>query len=219
MSKIKVIIADDHPIFRIGLANVIKASKSLILIGEAVNGKEAKELITSLKPDVAVLDIDMPYFNGLQVCEEICKKKDNATKIIILTLFKEIDLYKKALEVGAEGYLLKDNAVDELVVSIEAIFNGENYISEGLSEKLIDKKSHLISDKTLNDNIRKLTSTEKSILLLVADNKTTKEIAKKLFVSEKTIENHRYNINKKLELTGGQNSLLIFALENKFYFQ
>lgn len=217
MYKINVIIADDHPIFRIGLANVINKSRTLNLIKEAENGEQALEMINQFKPDVAVLDIDMPLLNGLQVCEAVCKKKDNVTKIIILTLFKEIDLYKKAIEIGASGYLLKDNAVEELVNSIETVYKGVNYISEGLNTKLIDKKSHLINDPKLNETINKLTNTEKNILLFISEHKTTKEISKKLFVSEKTIENHRYNINKKLKLDGGQNSLLVFALENREY--
>jgi len=214
MHKIKVLIADDHPIFRIGLANVIKASGSLSLIFEADNGQLALDQIAELQPDIAVLDIEMPNLNGLQVCEAVCKITDNKTKIIILTLYKETDLYQKAMEVGASGYLLKDNAVDQLELAIQTVFDGNTFISDGLNAKLVNKNSRMIIDQKFKTALGKLSQTEKNILILISEHKTTKEIAKKLFVSEKTIENHRYNIAKKLELSPGQNSLLVFALEH-----
>ncbi len=217
MDKINVLIADDHPIFRLGLVNVIKSAAQLNLVGEAENGTVAVDLIYRLKPDVAVLDLEMPGLNGLQVCEKICGEKTNKTKVLILTLLKEADLYLKSMEIGAFGYLLKDNAAEELAIAIEKVHNGDKYVSVGLNEKLNSKKSYLLNDQKFKEILTKLTSTEISILKLISEQKTTKEISQKLFVSEKTTENHRYNINKKLGLGSGQNSLLIFALENKDY--
>lgn len=219
MDKIRVLISDDHPIFRIGLANVIKASAGLALVGEAENGEMTLKLIAELSPDVAVLDIEMPIRNGLQVCEEVCSNFGNKTKIIILTLYKEFDLYQKAMEIGASGYLLKDNAVDELVKAIESVFSGSQYISQSLDQLLVSKNSHLMGNPKLMASLAKLTQTEKKILVLVSEHKTTKEIASMLFVSDKTIENHRYNISKKLELEGGQNSLLMYAMENRAFLE
>ena len=214
MDKIRVLIADDHPIFRVGLVNVIKQNKDIVVVAEAENGGQALELIRKHLPDVVVLDVEMPVMNGLQICETIIKEKIN-TKILILTLFKEAGLYKKAMEIGASGYLLKDNAPEELITAIETLSRGEKYMSEALSKSLTDAKSHLIVDPQIAAMLDKLSNTEKKILKLIAEQKSTKEIAGKLFISEKTVENHRYNINKKLGLEGGQNNLLKFAIENK----
>ena len=218
MAKITVLVADDHPIFRVGLVNVIKQNKNISLLAEAENGEQAINLIREHQPNVAVLDIEMPGLNGLQVCELILKEKIN-TKVLILTLFKEIDLYKKAIEIGASGYLLKDNATGELITAIETVSRNETFYSESLKANLIARKSHLIADPLIAEIISKLTNTEKKILMIIAEQKTTKEIASKLFVSEKTVENHRYNISKKLNLEGVQNGLLKFAIENQSYFK
>lgn len=216
MHKIRVVIADDHPIFRLGLVSAMKQHRHIVLCGEAEDGEQAMELIREHKPDIAILDIEMPLKNGLQVCETICKENGN-TKILILTLFKEIDLYEKAIAIGAWGYLLKDNAIDELVTAIETIVKGDKYISPALKNSLVKEKSHLINDAVITEIINQLSVSEKNILLLIAQEKTTKEIALELFVSEKTIENHRYNIAKKLNLESGKNNLLKFALSNKAY--
>lgn len=218
MRKIKVIIADDHPLFRLGLVSAVKQNSNIILCGEAENGEQALSLIREHKPDVAVLDIEMPLMNGLQVCETVCKEKIE-TKVLILTFFKEKDLFENAITIGASGYLLKDNAIAELVSAIETIAGGEKYISPTLKSSLINVKSHLVNDPVIAEMVNKLSLTEKNILLLIAEEKTTKEIASELFVSEKTIENHRYNIAKKLNLEGGKNNLLKFALSNKVYFK
>ena len=214
MYKIKVLIADDHPIFRVGLVNVIKQNPKIDMVNEAENGEQALAMIRELKPDVAVLDVEMPGLNGLQVCE-ILNEENCPTKILILTLFKEISIYNKAMEIGAMGYLLKEHAPGELITAIETIARGEKYISHALQASLTQGKSHLIVDPKIKEVVDKLSNTEKKILKLIAEQKTTKEIAGKLFISEKTVENHRYNINKKLGLEGGQNNLLKFAIENK----
>lgn len=218
MDKTTVIIADDHPIFRLGLINLVKQSNNVRLLAEADNGASALEKIMELQPDVAILDIEMPQMNGLQVCETIIKK-GLKTKVLLLTLFKEVDLYKKALEIGASGYLLKDNAPNEIVKSIEILARGEKYFSDEMEAKLVEGKSHLIKDPALAAVIDKLSNTEMKIIKLITEQLTTKDIANKLFISEKTVENHRYNISKKLNLPAGQNSLLKFAIENKALFK
>jgi two-component system, NarL family, response regulator DegU len=213
MSKINVIIADDHPIFRLGLVDVIKRSQSLNLLGEAEDGEKALHLIREYKPDVAILDLEMPKLTGLDVCKHLMNEKNNATKLLILTLYKEIDLYKKAVQLGVHGYLLKDNAVEELVIAVETIYNGGEFFTNNLSNQLLNEASYFGLDIKRKEDIDKLTPTEKSVLQLVTEGKTTKEIAQKLFISEKTVKNHRYHISKKLGLDGGQNNLLHFALK------
>jgi len=218
MLKTTVIIADDHPIFRLGLVNLVKQSSTIEIVAEADNGQTALGKIIELKPDVAILDIEMPMLNGLQVCEKIQEHKLN-TKVLLLTLFKEVDLYKKALSINASGYLLKDNAPNEIIKSIELLAKGEKYFSIEMEEKLIDGKSHLITDPAVAAVMDTLSNTELKILKLITEQLTTKDIAAKLFISEKTVENHRYNITKKLNLPAGQNSLLKFALEHKHLFK
>lgn len=217
MPNISLIIADDHPIFRIGLVNVVKMHKTISLLAEAENGEDALKLIRSHKPDVVVLDIEMPLLNGLQVCEAL-KKENSQTKILLLTLYKESDIFNKAIAIGADGYLLKDNAPAELITAIETLAAGKNYFSEALNKNLINRKSHLIANSAILEVLEKLSNTEKKILKLITEQKTTREIASKLFISEKTVENHRYNISKKLGLESGQNNLLKFAIEHKSYF-
>jgi DNA-binding NarL/FixJ family response regulator len=215
MSKINVIIADDHPIFRIGLSDIIKKSKDLNLLAEAENGLQALEAINTYKPHVALIDIEMPILNGLEVCESVQNNNDNTTKILILTLFKEVDIYKRAMKFGASGYLLKDNAAAELISAVIKVNNGEPFLSNEIEKKLIKSRSTLIVDKSLLEHISKLTTTEKNILLLIAEHKTSKEISSLIFTSEKTVENHRYNIVKKLKLEGTKNNLLMFAIDNR----
>ncbi|MBA2611128.1 MAG: response regulator transcription factor [Bacteroidetes bacterium] len=217
MDKIRIIIADDHPVFRLGLVSIIKKNENIILCGEAENGEEALVLIHEHKPDVAILDIEMPLMNGLTVCEEI-KKKGIATKLIILTFFKELELYEKAISLGVKGYLLKNNAIVEIVTAIESVYYNGEYISPVLKDKLLGTKSRLLNSPIIMEAISKLSISEKNILTLIAEERTTKEIAGELFISEKTVEKHRYNISKKLNLESGKNNLLKFALANKQFF-
>ncbi|MGE0567145.1 MAG: response regulator [Bacteroidia bacterium] len=218
MTKVKVIIADDHPIFRIGLKNIIEANDLIEICSECDNGNDAYNSILTNKPDVAVLDIEMPGMNGLQVCEKVLSEK-LPTKILLLTLFKETSLYKKAVEIGASGYLLKDNAPNDLIKAILALSEGKTFFTKELEDKLIEGKSHFIEDPIIAETLDKLSNTELKVLKLVSQQMTTKDIAGKLFISEKTVENHRYNISKKLNLPSGQNSLLKFALEHKDRFK
>ena len=216
MNKTTLIIADDHPLIRVGLINIINANKSYLLLGEAHNGKDAIDLIFATRPAIAILDIEMPFLSGLQVCEEI-KKERLQTKILFLTMLKEEDVYRQAMLLGASGYLLKDNALEELDIAIKAILKGEVYIGREIEKMLVNAKSRLIQDAKLAEKIKTLTRTEKDILLLIALQLKTKEIAQRLFISELTVKNHRHNLSKKIGLGGEQNSLLKFAIENSVF--
>lgn len=215
MDKIKVLVADDHPIFRAGLENVIRQSERIELVALAEDGLKALELILELKPDVAVLDIQMPGMNGIKVCEQVMERKLSA-RLALLTLYKERELYNKAISIGVSGYLLKETASYELIACIEALAAGRTYHSLNLEDHLVNERLQQLPER-VRMLLEKLSNTEKKIVLLISRQKSTKEIAAKLFVSEKTIENHRYNIAKKLELTGGQNTLLKFAMEHSGY--
>jgi DNA-binding NarL/FixJ family response regulator len=210
---IDILIADDHPIYRIGLVNVINEKKNFLVKYEVDNGLDALNIIIEKRPVIAILDIEMPKITGLEVCEQL-KTKGVNTKIIILTLYKEKSLYEKAISFGVMGYLLKERAIEELEQAINEVYLGRNFVSKDIQELLNTRTSYLLKNGEASPLIINLTDSEKAILKLIADKKTTKEIAAKLFVSEKTIEKHRYNIIKKLNLEPGQNSLLKFAIEN-----
>lgn len=209
--KHTVIIADDHPIFRSGIREVVKGLFHLELKGEASDGLQAYRLILAQQPDVAVLDLEMPELSGLDVCQKLAAEKAR-TKCIILTMHKEKYYFDQAMQAGVMGYLLKDNAVEEVVKCIEEVLRGNKYVSPQIGDYLTSHEGH---QQTALAQLSLLSATEKIILKLISQGKTSPQIAENLFVSEKTIENHRYNIAKKLQLEAGKNSLLKFAMAHK----
>lgn len=209
--EIKIVIADDHPIFRNGLKQIIDFDKRIKIIGEADNGQKALELITELKPDVAILDIDMPKKTGLEVLKEL---KDSEVKIIFLTMYAEEDIFEEAMNHGIKGFVLKDSAVSDIVDCIFTVHEDKYYISPSVSNFLMNRRKKLNELKNNNPLLQNLTMSEKKILKYISENKTSKEIAHILFISYRTIENHRANISGKLNLKGSH-SLVKFAIENK----
>ncbi|MBK6539120.1 MAG: response regulator transcription factor [Ignavibacteria bacterium] len=211
--KIRIIIADDHPIFRGGLRQIISADESIEIIGEADNGEKALEIIHELKPDIAVLDIDMPKKTGLDVIREL---KDSNTKIIFLTMYAEEDIFDEAMDFGIKGYVLKDSAVNDIIECILSVNEDNYYISPNVSNLLVNRRNKSKNLIKKNPELGNLTKTERNILRFISENKTSKEIAEVLFLSHRTVENHRTNISNKLNLKGSH-SLLKFAIENKSY--
>lgn len=211
--KIRIIIADDHPIFRGGLRQIISADESIEIIGEADNGEKALEIIHELKPDIAVLDIDMPKKTGLDVIREL---NDSNTKIIFLTMYAEEDIFDEAMDFGIKGYVLKDSAVNDIIECILSVNEDNYYISPNVSNLLVNRRNKSKNLIKKNPELGNLTKTERNILRFISENKTSKEIAEVLFLSHRTIENHRTNISNKLNLKGSH-SLLKFAIENKSY--
>jgi DNA-binding NarL/FixJ family response regulator len=212
-SDIRIVIADDHPVYRRGLAMIIATDPSLIVVGEAENGEAALALIGEQDPDVAVLDVDMPRKGGFDVVREM-QKLHLATATVILTMHKDEGLFNTAMDLGVKAYILKDSAIADIVASIRAAASGQNYISPPLATYLVNRsqrRSAFVQQKpTIND----LTPAERRILSLVAEHKTSREIAEDLFISVRTVERHRLNICAKLDLHGS-NALLKFAIENK----
>lgn len=211
--KIRIIIADDHPIFRGGLRQIISADESIEIIGEADNGEKALEIIHELKPDIAVLDIDMPKKTGLDVIREL---NDSNTKIIFLTMYAEEDIFDEAMDFGIKGYVLKDSAVNDIIECILSVNEDNYYISPNVSNLLVNRRNKSKNLIKKNPELGNLTKTERNILRFISENKTSKEIAEVLFLSHRTVENHRTNISNKLNLKGSH-SLLKFAIENKSY--
>jgi DNA-binding NarL/FixJ family response regulator len=209
--KIRIIIADDHHIFRKGIISILKGDDSIELVGESPDGLDALEKIRSLKPDIALLDIDMPGMNGLEVARAV-QKDSLDVKIAVLTMHKEKEYFNEALKINVKAFLLKDKISDDLIECIRTISEDKYFISPQISTYLVEAAKK--EDKPAW--LKLLTNTELSILRLVAENKTSAQIAEELFNSIRTIENHRSNICKKLGLTG-QHALLLFAIENKHY--
>ncbi|MCW3070742.1 MAG: DNA-binding response regulator [Bacteroidetes bacterium] len=206
--KKTAVVADDHPIFRKGLVEILRDVEDLEIVAEVADGLTAYQQIISKRPDIAILDIEMPGLSGLDVCSKVLKEKSD-TKFILLTMHREKDFFNNAMDMGVLGYLLKDNAITELIVCVEKVLKGEKFVSPGI-EMLLTAQDRVNEIPEL----KMLTATEKIILKLIAESKTTAEIAGLLFVSPNTIDNHRSNIVKKIGLEG-KNSLLKFAIRSK----
>jgi len=211
-SKIKLLIADDHPIVRKGLLAAVESESGIKVVAEAQNGEEALSLIRQHRPDVAVLDIDMPKLDGLAVAREVLKLS-LGTRIIFLTLHKDADLFRAAIQAGASGYLLKDSAMQELVEGVKTVFAGRQFVSTALVSLFVDVPEKQASGPQEN-LLDRLTPTERQILKLIANGKSSKEIGADLSIHYRTVENHRTNICKKLGIEGA-NALLRFALQYK----
>jgi DNA-binding NarL/FixJ family response regulator len=206
--KIKVFNADDHPILRKGVSNLIKESDDLEWVGSAAHGKEALEKLRMLQPDVAVLDIEMPHMTGLEVAKTIIEE-NSPTAFVLLTLFKDESFFHRALNAGIKGYLLKESSEQEILDCIRSVHQGRAYVNPSLTHYLVSPQ------KTEDEVLKNLSDHELNILKLIARQKTTAEIADMLFISPKTVGNHRSNISKKLELDGKQNGLLRWAMEHR----
>jgi DNA-binding NarL/FixJ family response regulator len=210
--EIRILIADDHPIVRKGLRLSIEEDPGLKVVAEAFDGEMALDLIKKHRPHIVVLDIDMPKLDGLGVAREIARQKLDA-KIIFLTFHADEDLFRTAMSIGSKGYILKDSASQEIVAGVRAVASGRPYISSAITEKLLHPQAAPAPQNTLTAN---LTPTERRIMRLIADGKSSKEIGAELSIHYRTVENHRTNICRKLNLEGeGANALLRFALQNK----
>lgn len=202
-----IIIADDHPLVLKGLQDFLH-EKEYNVLASAKNGKEALALIQAHVPDIAILDIKMPFFTGLQIAEK-CKKANLKTKIVLITFEKDEKIYDEAKSLGVYGYVLKEFALDEIENCIASVIKDKAYFSPELLAYIeVDEAP---------EELKLLTKTETKILGLIAQNKTGVEIADLLFVSTRTVEKHKSNIIKKLKLQSKQNSLLIWAKENSDY--
>ncbi len=200
-----IIIADDHPLILKGLNDFLLEKKYNVL-ASAVNGKDALELIEIHKPEIAILDIQMPYYTGLEIAEK-CKALNYQTKIVLITFEKDEAIYKQAKSLGVYGYVLKEFALTEIEQCIDTVSKDIPYFSPELL-------SYLEVESTPKE-LETLTPTEKEVLKHIAQNKTAKEIGDLMFISNRTVEKHKSHIIKKLNLAPIQNSLLIWAKENQ----
>jgi two-component system, NarL family, response regulator DegU len=211
--KIKVLIVDDHPLFRSGLRQVVANDPRFEIVGETGDGQTALRLIFEKKPDVAALDVNLPGLSGLEIAQKLQNKR-LPTRLVFLTMHKEEEICNRALDFGAKGFVLKENAVDEILKAIITVANGEYYLSSSISGYLIRRRNRAETLAAKKPGLDDLTKAERRVLKLISEKKTSRQIAAELFISPRTVEAHRANICAKLELRGSH-SLLHFALENR----
>ena len=213
VESLRILFADDHEIFRAGLRQVLSADRQIQIIAELADGETALREIRALKPDVAVLDFDLPGRNGLGIVNEL-RRLRVTTPIIILTGHRDESLFDEALAAGVRGYLLKDDAATDLLRCLRAVARGETYLSPTFSSYLLRRGQRAEALRQEVRGLDGLSPAERRVLRLIALGKATKEIAEELFLSPATVETHRKNICVKLELHGA-NKLLAFAIEHR----
>ncbi len=206
---VKIMIADDHSMIREGLRSLLELDGDIKVIAEAVDGKDCLDKLDIVKPDVLLLDINMPKMNGLDVLKNL-KERHVKVKVLVLTVHNEIEYLMKAVDIGINGYVLKDSESAELKKAIFAIVDGETYIQPSLIPALNAKRIEKNEDEVKIDD---LTKRELEVLKLLAVGMYNKEIAEKLNISERTVKNHVSNIFKKLEVTD-RTQAAVFAIRN-----
>ena len=211
--KTRVVMVDDHPIFRRGLKETIEANRSFLVVGEAADGETGLAQIKSLRPQVAIVDLHLPRMGGLELVRAL-RSLTHAPAVIVLTMHSEEGTFNAAMDAGAQGYVLKDNAVNDVLLCLQGVASGGVFISPSVAGYLVRRHQRASALKEERKGLKALTPTEQRVLRLVAENKTNKEIGRELFISHRTVETHRSHICEKLELTGSH-ALLQFALEHK----
>ncbi|MBS1798000.1 MAG: response regulator transcription factor [Acidobacteria bacterium] len=212
-TTIRIVMADDHPIVRQGLRKIIETDKRLSIVAEAADGREAVELIAALGPQVAVLDIDMPRMDGFEAVREL-RRRQLATAIVFLTMLNDEEAFQAAMDLDVRGYVLKDSAAGEIVAAIKAAAAGRAFLSPALSTLLLSRRRRAEELAREQPGLHLLTPSERKVLRLIAEDKTSRQIGEELFISHRTVEAHRANIARKLELRGSL-ALVKFAAANK----
>jgi len=208
-----VLIVDDHPVFRAGLRDVVGGDPKFRTIAEAGDGLEAVQCVQALNPDIVLLDLDLPRLDGLGVVRELQRLR-LASSVVILTMHKRESLFNEAIDLGVSGFILKDNAVTDLLDCLKAVARGKIWYCPALSGLLGRRRARQTELLRKQPGLDDLTPAERRVLHLVADNLTSREIAERLSVSPLTIETHRKNICRKLALEGSHR-LLQFALRHR----
>jgi two-component system response regulator NreC len=211
-AKIRILIADDHTLLRNGICAILEDEPDMIIVGEANDGREAVRLAGQLKPNVVLMDIAMPLLNGLEATRQI-KHEHPEISVLVLTMYDNEEYFRKMLEAGASGYIIKRVAATELVYAIRAVYNGEAVLSPAITRLLLeDYLNHdLRSEK---DDPNALSSREREVLQLIAEGKTSREIAEILNLSVKTVQSHRTSLMQKLDLHD-RGELIKYAIQKK----
>ncbi len=199
-NKIRIMVADDHALIREGLKQILELEDDMSVVAEAADGNEAIMLARSYRPDVVLMDINMPKMNGLQAIKEI-KLEKLPCSVIVLTIHEDREYLFKTLQIGAEGYVLKDAEISVIIEAIRSVVSGKPYIQQNMTGELIREFNKV----SMHDKVRytdsRLTSRETEVLELIAEGLINKEIAGKLCISEKTVKNHVASIFRKLDVS------------------
>lgn len=207
--NIRVMLADDHILMREGIRQLLEYDDTIEIVGEVSNGEQCIQMIYKVKPHVLLLDINMPVKNGIEVLEELQQNKLDV-KVLILTVHNEIEYLLKAMDIGVDGYILKESEFSELKKAINTVMAGETYIQPSLIPILNNRMVARDKDK---DKIQELTKRELEVLIEVANGKLNKEIANELKISERTVKNHISNIFKKIDVSD-RTQAAVFAIKN-----
>ena len=213
MRDVRVLIADDHPIFRQGLRLIIDAHREFTVVGEAADGGQALDRLQQGDISVAVLDVTMPVQDGFAIARQ-ARERRLTTALVFLTMHKDEHYLNAALDLGVRGYVLKDNATTEIVDCVRAVASGGEYISPTLSSLLIRRRSRASTLAEQKPALERLTPAERRILVLIADGLTSRGIAAQLGIGVRTVEHHRNNVAVKLELRGSH-ALTKFAIKHQ----
>ncbi len=210
-SKVRIFLVEDHTILREGLRALLTADPNFEIIGEAADGREAVRFVEKQVPDLIIMDLSMPRMTGMDAIREI-KKRYPATKIIALTVHKTEEYLRTTLQAGADGYVLKDATHEELMLAIQNVLKGKTYLSPGVSEKVIEGYLESKESQIPSSTLGLLSPREREVLKLIAEGYKNKEIAADLCISLKTVEKHRANLMKKLDLHNAA-TLTAYAIE------
>lgn len=213
MNKIKIMIADDHALMREGLAKILEMEDNFEVVFKAADGYEALDYIEQNPVDIVLLDINMPNMNGIETLKKM-KQMDFETKIIMLTVYDTREYLIETLNLGANGYMLKDAETDSLVKAIEAVYNGGSYIHPNLAGELFKEINRQRVSRNIKSGVDSLTRREYEVLLLIAEGMSNKDISDHLVISEKTVKNHVSSILRKLDLQD-RTQAAIFAIKQK----
>jgi DNA-binding NarL/FixJ family response regulator len=199
--KKTILIVDDHPLFREGLKSIIQRIARYEVVGEAGNGREACRMVKNLKPDLVLVDLSLPDQGGIELTENILKISAKI-RIMIVSMHSKVDYIVKAFQAGATGYVVKESASEKLLQGIDTVLKGDYFMDAHISQKVIRKLAGIQNGEvTITDAAYgTLTPREQEVLTLVAEGFTTNKISEKLFISHKTVENHRSSIMRKLDL-------------------
>ncbi|MGE3519000.1 MAG: response regulator [Vicinamibacterales bacterium] len=199
MPNLRIVLADDHTLVRQGLRKILEAQPEWEVVAEASSGREAVKHILELEPDVAILDIGMPLLNGIEVTRQTVRRLPEL-RVLILSMHADEAYITQALGAGAQGYLLKDSADTELIRAVTAIAAGKSYFSPAVARVMLDDYVRHLTQKGMSDRYESLSEREREVFQLVAEGRSTKEVAELLSVSPATVETHRAHIFQKLDL-------------------
>ena len=213
MSKIRVLLADDHTLFRQGMKTLIAAESDLEVIGEASNGKDAAAKAEQLRPDVVLMDIGMPGPSSFEITRQIRRNRPE-TKVLILTMYDDEDYLVEGMEVGASGYVLKDSPAAQLLSAVRDVHRGGSYLSPRMLAQLVDDFRTRIKSTDRLPRFATLTPREKEVLKMLAEGDSVKEVATQLNLSVKTVEAHKFNLMRKLDIHN-KAQLVQYAIQKK----